>query len=161
MFIREIHFISSLITFLFVGILVTIKINLFHFFFNKRNIFVFLWRYIRKHFFLISLLLLYRWDSHTLSLLIFDFPLTSLLHLTQTPCITSGRVIPNFCHFWYKIRKAPESHLYLCQKWRWNSQELDTATQVQILDKTDCISHSTNTLRKGMNPIILPPAMGK
>ena len=28
-------------------------------------------------------------------------------------------------------------------------------------DEADCISHSTNTLRKGMNPIILPPAMGK
>ena len=40
-------------------------------------------------------------------------------------------------------------------------QELDTATRVQILDKTDCISHSTNTLGKGMNPIILPPAKGK
>ena len=40
-------------------------------------------------------------------------------------------------------------------------QEMDTATQVQILDETDCISHSTNTLGKGMNPIILPPAMGK
>ena len=26
---------------------------------------------------------------------------------------------------------------------------------------TDCISHSTNTLGKGMNPIILAPAMGK
>ena len=26
---------------------------------------------------------------------------------------------------------------------------------------TDCISHSTNTLGKGMNPNILPPAMGK
>ena len=26
---------------------------------------------------------------------------------------------------------------------------------------TNCISHSTNTLEKGMNPIILPPAMGK
>ena len=26
---------------------------------------------------------------------------------------------------------------------------------------TDCISHSTNTLGKGMNPIILPPALGK
>ena len=26
---------------------------------------------------------------------------------------------------------------------------------------TDCISHSTNTLRKGMNPIIPPPAMGE
>ena len=30
-----------------------------------------------------------------------------------------------------------------------------------ILDETDCISHSTNILGKGMNPIILPPAMGK
>ena len=38
---------------------------------------------------------------------------------------------------------------------------MDTATQVQILDETDCISHSTNTLGKCMNPIILPPAMGK
>ena len=38
---------------------------------------------------------------------------------------------------------------------------MDTATRVQILDETDCISHSTNTLGKGMNPIILPPAMGK
>ena len=33
--------------------------------------------------------------------------------------------------------------------------------QVQILDETDYISHSTNTLGKGMNPIILPLAMGK
>ena len=38
---------------------------------------------------------------------------------------------------------------------------MDTATRVQILDETDCISHSTNTLGKGMNPIILPPAMDK
>ena len=38
---------------------------------------------------------------------------------------------------------------------------MDMATGVQILDVTDCISHSTNTLGKGMNPIILPPAMGK
>ena len=36
-------------------------------------------------------------------------------------------------------------------------QEMDTAIRVQILDETDCISHSTNTLGKGMNPIILPP----
>ena len=34
-------------------------------------------------------------------------------------------------------------------------------TRVQILDETDSISHSTNTLSRGMNPIILPPAMGK
>ena len=38
---------------------------------------------------------------------------------------------------------------------------MDTATRVQILDETDCISQSTNTVGKGMNPIILPPAMGK
>ena len=39
--------------------------------------------------------------------------------------------------------------------------EMNTAIRVQILDETDCISHSTNTLGKGMNPIIIPPAMGK
>ena len=33
--------------------------------------------------------------------------------------------------------------------------------RVQILDEIDYISHSTNTLGNGMNPIILPPAMGK
>ena len=38
---------------------------------------------------------------------------------------------------------------------------MDTATRVQILDEPNCISHSTNTLGKGLNPIILPPAMGK
>ena len=38
---------------------------------------------------------------------------------------------------------------------------MDTAPQVQILDETDCISHSTHTLGKGINPIILPPAMSK
>ncbi len=38
---------------------------------------------------------------------------------------------------------------------------MDMVTRDQILEETDCISHSTNTLGKGMNPIILPPAMGK
>ena len=38
---------------------------------------------------------------------------------------------------------------------------MDTATRVQIIDETDCISHSTNTLGNGMNPIILPPVMGR
>ena len=42
-----------------------------------------------------------------------------------------------------------------------SSLDMDTATRVQILDESDCISHSTNTLGKGMNPIILPLAMGK
>ena len=43
----------------------------------------------------------------------------------------------------------------------YNNSMIDTTTRVQILDETDCISHCTNTLGKGMNPIILPPAMGK
>ena len=34
-------------------------------------------------------------------------------------------------------------------------------SRIIIAVKTDGISHSTNTLGKGMNPIILPPAMGK
>ena len=42
-----------------------------------------------------------------------------------------------------------------------SSQDVDTTTRVQILDEPDYISHSTNTLGKGMNPNILPPAMGK
>ena len=42
-----------------------------------------------------------------------------------------------------------------------SSEDMDTATRVQILDLTDCISHCNNTLGKGMNPNILPPAMGK
>ena len=41
------------------------------------------------------------------------------------------------------------------------SKEMDTVTRVHILDETDSISHSTNTLRNGMNPIILSPAMRK
>ena len=33
--------------------------------------------------------------------------------------------------------------------------------RAQILDETDSVSYSTNTLENGMNPIILPPAMSK
>ena len=36
---------------------------------------------------------------------------------------------------------------------------MDTATRVQILDEAYCISHSTNTFGKGMNPTILPLAI--
>ena len=38
---------------------------------------------------------------------------------------------------------------------------MDTSTQVQTLNKTDCILHCTNSFQKGMNPIILPTAMVK
>ena len=32
---------------------------------------------------------------------------------------------------------------------------------IQILTETDCISYNTNTFGKCMDPVILPPAMGK
>ena len=35
---------------------------------------------------------------------------------------------------------------------------MDMVDWVQILDEADCISHGTNKLGKGMNPIIFPPA---
>ena len=38
---------------------------------------------------------------------------------------------------------------------------MDTAVRVQILDEALCVSHSTDTFRKGIHPIILPPAMVK
>ena len=57
--------------------------------------------------------------------------------------------------------KSTQNNLEVPVVYWLSSQEMDTAIRVQILDETDCISHSTNTLGKGMNPIILPPAMGK
>ena len=33
--------------------------------------------------------------------------------------------------------------------------------QGEILEEVVCISHSVNTVEKGMNQIILPPSMGK
>ena len=37
---------------------------------------------------------------------------------------------------------------------------MDLAIPVYILNGTVCILHSVNTFKKGMNPTILPPAMG-
>ena len=37
----------------------------------------------------------------------------------------------------------------------------NTSSIPRLHFESDCISHSTNTLGKGMNPIIIPPAMGK
>ena len=39
-------------------------------------------------------------------------------------------------------------------------KKMDMATQVKILDKAICISHSTNTLGNDMNATILLSAMG-
>ena len=38
---------------------------------------------------------------------------------------------------------------------------MNMARRVQILDEADSISHSTNTLGKGMNPTFLFPAVSK
>ena len=36
-----------------------------------------------------------------------------------------------------------------------------SSNPVQTLDEAVCISHRASTLGKGINPTILPPAMGK
>ena len=41
------------------------------------------------------------------------------------------------------------------------SLEMDTLTRVQILHKTACILHASNSLNKNVKPTILPPAMSK
>ena len=38
---------------------------------------------------------------------------------------------------------------------------MDTVSRVQIFHESACISHSTNTFGKGINPTILAPAIGK
>ena len=74
----------------------------------------------------------------------------------------------NYCAFYmsngsWRVAKVLEEGLEVSE-FKLQSRYYDhfhTATRVQILDETDCISHSSNTFGKGMNPIILPPAMGK
>ena len=61
----------------------------------------------------------------------------------------------NFCSLMFEMRQRVLEVLKCLLK------VSDMIVLVQILDETDCISHSNNTLGKGMNPIILPPAMGK
>ena len=41
------------------------------------------------------------------------------------------------------------------------SKEVDSATQVQIMNEVACISQSTNNLEKGMNSTILSSAMNR
>ena len=64
-----------------------------------------------------------------------------------------------------KQKKTKRQILGPCQRTKNEEyEEADTIKQAdtrQIHDETDCISHSTNTLEKGMNPVILPSAMGK
>ena len=38
---------------------------------------------------------------------------------------------------------------------------MNTTTRVQNLKEAVCISHGANIFGKGMNPTILPPAIGK
>ena len=42
-----------------------------------------------------------------------------------------------------------------------SSKEMYTVNRLQHLDEAVCISDRANKIKKGMNPIILPPAMGK
>ena len=43
---------------------------------------------------------------------------------------------------------------------RLSSKKIDTVTQVEILNEVICITYNANTLRKCINPAILPQAIG-
>ena len=58
---------------------------------------------------------------------------------------------------WNEIKQYKKKRCAWCNDYHrrnWTQQH-------EFKSWTDCISHGTNTLGKGMNPIILPPAMGK
>ena len=69
--------------------------------------------------------------------------LAYLTHLTWMVCEIGGWWLYNFYDVMVMV------------------MEMDMANQVQILDKAVCLSYNANTLGKGMNPTILPQAMGK
>ena len=66
-----------------------------------------------------------------------------ICHKTQTNQI--------FCQFlsWFKF----VNQLSLLK--------MKSASRVQILEEAFCILLCTNTLKKGLNPSVLPPVMGK
>ena len=73
-----------------------------------------------------------------------------------------------FCNYYFcsythtDVHPHIHRHMVKVLRKKWiSSQEMDTATQVQILNEAVCILQSTNTLGKGMNLIILSPVMGK
>ena len=74
---------------------------------------------------------------------------------------TQNYTLIYFPKFWSKYLTVIMFDLQVPVEAWLSLQEMDTATWVQILDEANYIPHSTNTLGKGMNPIILPPAMGK
>ena len=97
--------------------------------------------------------------------------LFSILYLPLFPVIFTGR-------HKFSILYLPLSLLYLFPQpisisvvhlffWRcpwcngYRRRKWTRRHEFKYLDEADCILHSTNTLGKGMNPIILPPAMGK
>ena len=79
------------------------------------------------------------------------------LHSHYSQVLWPGVVVP------VRIQYKGQIDLLIFFPWcnGYRRREINTATRVQILAETDCISRSTNTLVKYMNPIILPPAMGK
>ena len=73
---------------------------------------------------------------------------------------SSQGVFPSFLPFFKLVSVEYINHDYICEGGARGVMVI-AATRVQILDEADCISHNTNTLGKGMNPIILPLAMDK
>ena len=95
-------------------------------------------------------MLLYLWK-----IIVHNFYLVAVFSRTQLP--KKLEAIIRIKSLWgpYKIfSRCPWCNSYRRRKWTGR-------LEFKILDEADFISHSTSTLEKGMNPIILPPAKGK
>ena len=111
---------------------------------------------------------------------VFSFPWNILFQFSsprvwwcQFPVFPSICMFPFFQAFWFcldlLVLFPPSFSLFIISMTHFLSQIpflCPTAYSHFLFERfqfffSNCISHSTNTLGKGMNPIILPPAMGK
>ena len=76
------------------------------------------------------------------------------LDIPTISCLIKLLTLAKADNFLFLIRRCPWCNGYCPRKWVWR-HEFKSWTRLIAF------SHSTNTLGKGMNPIILPPAMGK
>ena len=111
--------------------------------------------------------LLYDFDTHTDHLISARRPDLIIINKKKRTCKIVDFAVPADHRIKLKQCEKKDKYLDLARELKklWNIQvtiiPIVIMTWVQILDEAVCISHSTYTHGKGMNPIIISPAMGK
>ena len=97
----------------------------------------------------------HQWQFHSLPIVQTLLPVTFGYSLSSEAVVMMlfSHMLQQYTYICLIItRQCPWCNGYRRRNW---------TRQHEFKSWTDCISHSTNTLGKGMNPIILPPAMVK